>query len=222
MKRSPIAVLLCVLLHCAATSEASVTVTKGEPARDQKTFDPKNPPPNVKPHLEGGFAAYTSSEFAVGWQTSFSVEELPAAADRSTRVRVTVRGLEVTLSLTTTLWLPTNADKRIVDHEQGHRTIAEHYYASADGRARRVAEAMVGQQVEGTGGTSEAAQQDASKQLQRQWQERFFNAVNQSSKGAQERFDKMTKHGTVLTLSVDDAVRRSIAEQDEADAKAKP
>jgi len=91
------------------------------------------------PPLEPKEAAVTKSTFGIA--TEFSVQ--PVSEENrggKTVTKVKVAGVTLNLSLKITVWLPTNASKTIIDHQEGPRQISEYLYKDADKIARAIAQ----------------------------------------------------------------------------------
>jgi hypothetical protein len=118
-----------VVVHTAA-----VTVRR-------QSFDPRHPPDEM-PRLTPPETAICVGEFS----SSANVGGR-AARTGDTHATVTIDRIEIALRLNITIWTPHNAPRRVVDHEEGHRLISEHYYKNAADLARRIAEPYVGKKI---------------------------------------------------------------------------
>src|SRR5438045_3839378 len=102
-------VFVTIALVCASAS-ASVTVKRQPPVVEQKTFDPSDPPKEM-PHLNQGEAAVTESLFKCGVATTYHVVERHSQEGRCESV-LKIDGLELTLQLRITIWLPDKAPQK--------------------------------------------------------------------------------------------------------------
>ncbi len=71
----------------------------------------------------------------------------------SSHAIVTVTGVTVNLQLDITIWVPTTATDHVIEHEQGHREISEHFYETADRLAAKIAAPYLGKTFEVSGAT---------------------------------------------------------------------
>src|SRR5207248_8362230 len=60
---------------------------------------------------------------------------------------LTVTSVRVTLQLKINVWVPEGATQHVIEHEQGHRQISEHYYGTADKVAEEIAAKYLGKQI---------------------------------------------------------------------------
>jgi hypothetical protein len=95
------------------------------------------------PSLNHGENAACDSDFSSNVTVAGQTRQTDA-----THAAVTVTHVKMDLQLNITIWLPNEATQRVVEHEEGHRQIAEYYYQTADKLAERIAAAYVGRQVE--------------------------------------------------------------------------
>ena len=139
------------------TEEPPVLVIKQPATFASRTFDPAAPPADMPPLSEGDIAECDSN-----FISDASVAGQSRKVD-ATHAVVTITHVKVSLQLNLTIWLPTRATRRVIDHEAGHRQISEYFYQSADKIADQIGETYVGKQVEITGDDLNA---ESSKMLQ--------------------------------------------------------
>jgi hypothetical protein len=166
-----------------------------------RTFDPASPPSDMPPLSLGEEAECDSnflSDVNVGGQTQKT---------DATHAFVTITQIKVSLRLHVTIWTPTNVSPQVIEHEQGHRQIAEHYYQTAGELARRIASEYTGEKVEVTGTDLSA---ESSKLLQRVATE-ITNKYNSglNPEPTQLLYDSITDHGRNEVV-VKDAVASAI------------
>ncbi|HSI32410.1 MAG TPA: hypothetical protein VK986_02380, partial [Tepidisphaeraceae bacterium] len=132
-----IAIVIALLLIAALPATAEVKVEKAEPTVEYKEFDPKKPPV-LDPPFKPGEAAACLYRFEVDADVAFATRPRRAVPGSKGEppVDVVISGLTVRLKLAITIWLPTGASDRLKEHEEGHRRLAEAYYAKAEQYAR--------------------------------------------------------------------------------------
>jgi hypothetical protein len=103
--------------------------------------------------------------------------------------------------------LTANVNPRVMEHENGHRQISEHYYETADKVAERIGSTYLGRQIEISGADLNA---ETSKQLQQMAAEITADYGKQlNPEPAQQLYDSITDHSR-NEVSVQDAVTHSI------------
>jgi hypothetical protein len=126
---------------------------------------------------------------------------------------LTVTRVKVTLQLRINLWLPTEASRHLVDHEEGHRQISERTYQTADTLAERIAAPYIGKQVEITGADLDADSRQTLHQLAIEITDEYNKELNPDS--PQLLFDSITDHGrngVVASDAVDHALKNAAIE----------
>ena len=158
MRRIYAASLILIAIVASARADG-VKVNRPAPVVQHKTFDRKNPPKDMPP-LEGEEAAVTKSIFGI--ESEFSILVEPAEKRGAKTInKVKIAGVNATLSLKITVWVPEDAAKVIVEHEEGHRQISEYFYKDAEKVARSIAGEYVGQTYSVEGEDIEAASKKA-------------------------------------------------------------
>jgi hypothetical protein len=151
-----------------------------------RTFDPTAPPADMPPLSPGEEAECVSnfqSEATVGGQSRRS---------GATHAIVTITQVKVALALDITIWVPGAVTSHVIDHEQGHRQIAEYYYQTADQVAERVAAPYIGKQVEITGTDLQAEFNKLLQQMGAEITDEYSKELNPDA--AQLRYDFITDH----------------------------
>ena len=105
---------------------------------------------------------------------------------------ITVAQVRVTLQLKVTIWVPNGATQHVIEHEEGHRLISEHYYASADKLAAEIAATYMGRQIAVSGSDLDAELQNVLLQLSKEITAEYNRRLNPDP--AQQRFDHLTDH----------------------------
>jgi hypothetical protein len=205
-------VLLLTVLLLPRVLLAEVTVTRSDPVIERITFDPKNPPSDM-PKLHPNEAAIARAAFSANTRVGgLVVERKPGESGFRATLRIdTVR---INLDLHVTIWLPRNAVPKIVNHEEGHRKIAEYYYQNAEQIARQEAGKLIGQTVTGTGADYASAEDNALKDAREALNKRLLDLADAPSGKAQEYYDQITAHGTNAVKedrAVEQAIRKAPA-----------
>jgi hypothetical protein len=169
-----------------APEPAKLFVDKQPVVFAQQIFDPANPPPDMPP-LREGEQAECDSNFISDANVSGRMKKID-----STNATVTVAQVKVTLQLKITIWVPDDATQHVIEHEEGHRQISEHYYVSADKLAAEIAAPYMGRQIAISGSDLDAEFRNALLQLSKEITAEFSNKLNPDP--AQQRFDDLTDH----------------------------
>jgi hypothetical protein len=128
-------------------------------------------------------------------------------ATEATHANVTVTQVKITLELNITIWTPAEVSPRVMEHENGHRQISEHYYETADKVAERIGATYLGRQIEVAGGDLNV---ETGKQLQQMAAEitaEYGKELNPNP--TQELYDTITDHSR-NDVSVQAAVTHAI------------
>jgi hypothetical protein len=151
------------------------------------TFDPSAPPADM-PALAAWEQAECDSNFVSDANVKARTEMLDA-----THGMVTVTDLKVTLQLIINIWVPQGAAEHVIDHEQGHRQVAERYYQSADKVAEQIAAAYLGKQVSVSGVDLNLQINKSLQQIGAEITAEYSKRLNPDL--AQNRYDDITDHG---------------------------
>jgi hypothetical protein len=200
---------------------------------EHKRFDPANPPPEM-PKLGPDDAAITEYRFtcASDIETTVLNQRRVAAAggnvatssSRMNRNRsragsdeadagpgcvatVRVESIMLRLGLTATIWLPTDARPKLVNHEEGHRVIIQRIYDEfAEDAARQDAQPWIGKTSSGEGKTCPAAQQAAISKVTADVGQAYMKATGHWARRVGDRYDVLTKHGRRRELAEAEAI----------------
>lgn len=191
-----LAFLISVLAGWLAWRAVSSSANRPEPPKTfidkqpatfaERSFDPANPPSDMPP-LGEGEEAECDSHFISDANVSGRVRKID-----SRNATVTVAQVRVSLQLEITIWVPNGAARRVVEHEEGHRRISEHYYASADQLAAEIAASYSGRQIAISGSDLDAECRNALLQLSKEITDEYNRRLNPDP--AQQRFDDLTDH----------------------------
>jgi hypothetical protein len=203
--RSPAAVVSLGALLAAASAQAVVDVTAELPVVAHVDFDPRHPPDAMPGGgVEGGGVCH--SVFELEANIVSSVELLTP-----TTVRVYPADFAITTRLKITIYAPHGAPDDLRAHEEGHRTIAEHYYRSAESAARNAAASVERRPFQADGIDRAAAERAVAELVLAALKEAFMQRTHARSAAANARYDAITKHG-LDRIGAADAVVRAIAQ----------
>jgi hypothetical protein len=201
--------LLVLALIAAAPKKDPVSLIKPPPQVQTKTFDPRNPPPDMPP-LSPQEAAVTHSEFAASSQVEVLVLADTTTAGRTTS-RIKVESLSCALSLNITLWLPEKATRPLIEHEQAHQRISELFYKDADQPVRNLAKQYIGQTLVGQGSSADAARNAAMEKLTTALNSAYMTYAQIPAARVNQIFDDITDHGR-KNIAIDKAIEQSLAQ----------
>lgn len=178
-------------------------ISKLPPTFALHTFDPAAPPRDMPP-LREGEEAECDSNFVSNATVSGTLRKMDA-----TTATVTVTQAKVALQLRINIWVPAGATQHVVEHEQGHREISEHYYQSADQVARQIAAAYIGKQVVISGSDLNAEFTKALLQMSSDVTAEYNDKLTPGP--AQQRYDDLTDHSR-NDVPAKDAVAQALRE----------
>ncbi len=161
-------------------------------------------PPLQPPEV--GLCVY---EFACEMETRI-VRPAGLGGPRTARVTATT----ITTRLNVTLWTPLAGPAGVVEHEEGHRIIAEHYYRGAREVARRLGHEVLATPVVASG-RGRPALEAALNELQKRTIQSYLAETLERCTVAQERFDEITHHSRA-PVPVDEAIAQAIADETSA------
>jgi hypothetical protein len=209
-------IVLCVLLGLLAfvslkwrgpgsrneAKETSAAIVNKLPVHfANRTFDPASPPPEMPP-MTPGEAAVCDSNFVTS--ANVSGDTYPTDA---THASVTVTQVKVKLQLNITIWTPGDVSQRVMEHENGHRQISEHYYETDDKVAEQIAATYLGRQTEISGANLDAEAGKLLQQMAAVITAEYGKRLNPEP--AQLLYDTITDHNR-NEVSVRDAVTHAI------------
>jgi len=197
--RSPLAFCLLVAALLLAGFAWHHYATSGRPSEPvkpvidkqpvffaQRAFDPASPPADM-PALGEGEEAECDSNFISDANVSGRMQKID-----SSNATVTVTQVKVTLQLKITIWVPNGATEHVIEHEEGHRQISEHYYQSADQLAAEISAPYIGRQVAIGGSDLNAEFRNSLLQLSKEITAEYNNRLKPDR--AQQRYDDLTDH----------------------------
>jgi hypothetical protein len=193
----------------AGKKEDSVKVEKGDVKVEYKTFDPKNLP-NPPPPLKGDEAAVCVYSFGVDSNVKYGFRAPGNRGEGAVSTNVELAGVDVRVSLSIVIWLPTNATGQLKAHEEGHRAIAEHYYKDAEQIARREARQVVGKKIPIKAANLEAAAQSEIEKVNKALCDQVMAEMEGPCGKAQDIYDGITDHGRKTKPSSEEGVKISI------------
>ena len=167
--------------------EASKPIIEKQPVVfSNRSFDPAAPVADMPP-LGEGEEAECDSNFISDANVSGRMQKINA-----THATVTVTQVKVTLQLEITIWVPIGSTQHVIEHEQGHRQISEHYYQFADKVAAEIAAPYIGRQIAISGSDLNAEFRNALLQLSKQITAEFNDRLTPGP--AQQRYEDLTDH----------------------------
>ena len=164
----------------------AVTIVKQPPTITQRTFDPAAPPPDMPPLGRGEVAVCDSNFVSSANVAGESRRKDPAHAT------LTVTHVTVALQLNITIWIPTGATQRVIDHEDGHRQISEYFYQSAGKVADQIAQTYIGKTAEITGGDLNDGSRETLGQMAAEITDQYDKQLNPNP--TQLLYDTITDH----------------------------
>ncbi len=174
------------LVPCASAQTAGITIDKQPETYSSRSFDPKKPPADMPPPTPGEDAECDSnfiSDAAVGGQ---------AKQTDATHAIVTITQVKVTLQLEIIVWVPNKVTQHVVEHEQSHRQISEHFYQDADRLANKIAASYMGRQVPIAGSDLRGQMSKLLEQMSTDITDEYNKEV--TPEPTQQRFDAITDH----------------------------
>jgi hypothetical protein len=196
--------------HRQSGAAAAPAITKQPINFASRTFDPENPPPDM-PRLAPDELAVCDSNFLSNANVGGDAHETD-----STHAIVTVTSVNVNLELNVTIWVPAGASQHVIEHEQGHREISEHFYQDAGELAAKIAAAYLGKTFSISGTDLQA---ELSKSLQKMGSEitdQYSRELNPNP--TQLRYDSITDHSR-NDVSAKEAVAQALSESGVASSR---
>src|SRR5688572_13658492 len=180
---SPLACLLWIVLAWSASAQAAapaaVQVRVNAPVLAYHTFPAGRPPPEVRElsGMEAGLChTELSTEIRIGVEyPRFSIKK-PV---------MTVTSIEFIVGARITIWIEEGSKPEILDHENGHRAISEHYYRQAHPLARKLGEKAVGRKLPFNGKPTDANVAAATEGLRTELLKEFEMQIDQRNRFAQ-------------------------------------
>lgn len=179
-----------------ASAEDSVSIIKDPVQVEEKTFDHAAPGPEVP--IKGREAATTHANFNYNVDIGCQAESSKRTGDLYVGTFKVTR-VQAHLSLPITLWLPDTVNKRLREHEDGHRQIYEEIYGGADKTAKKQAESMIGETFIGQGKTMEEAREVAKRNAGIELNKRYCAEILVYAKLVSQLYDNATRSGTNKT-----------------------
>jgi hypothetical protein len=172
---------------------------------EQRTFDPRNPPPGM-PQLVHPEAAVCSYGFSCASEcrlesTRVLLKYKPA---RITSVKITV-GLEVTI------WLPLDATPKLIGHELAHKQLCEEVYRQAEGVAHGLGTRLIGYSLQHSVKNKAAVEAEVAR-LQHELAAAYARRIADRCTRMQQYFDFITNHG-IDPIAESEAIARALAQE---------
>ena len=196
-------IVAAALWHFSSKKPDAVTssprIVKQVATITRHTFDPAAQPADMPP-----LVAPETAECDTDFISNASVSGRSKKVD-STHAEVTVSGVKVTLELKINIWVPEGATQQVIEHEEGHEQISEHYYSEADKVAERVAAERIGETVSVSGSDLDAEINAALRKIGAEITAEYNRRLNPNV--AQQRYDDITDHSR-YDISANEAVAR--------------
>ena len=216
------AMLLSLLIAFAATGQTPTTTIQPDNANvhithlaaisTTQTYDPQNPSHDM-PAPSADEAGVTVADFSCSakvWGTILGQTQ----NGRDTIANVRVDSVDISLQLKIAEWISQSAPQKMWSHEGGHRIIAEHFYAGADGIAAAIGHGMIGREFSGSGPDANSAANAALTSAASEIASQYMTEVRDPSEEVQEIYDRITAHGTNGIDEID-AITQSLNEAQE-------
>jgi hypothetical protein len=202
-------VIVCSLGGCQSSAKPTpgATIEKQPVNFASRTYDPASPPPDMPPLAAGEEAECDSnflSDASVGGETQRT---------DATHALVTITQIKLTLQLNITTWVPAGVTPHVIEHEEGHRQIAEYYYQTAGELAQRIAGPYMGEKVEVTGTDLSVEATQLFRQVATEITEKYDKELNPEP--TQLLYDSITDHGrneVIVKDAVAAAIKNVVAE----------
>jgi|GEM_PF-1306732 hypothetical protein len=194
--------LLLAMAPACAIESYDVLVKKAAPTIERRTFKKRS-----EPKLAKGEKGRTDTKFQLGVHFEIDVIDTRKIGDR---IMVTIRPTqtEAKLSLPITIWTPEDAPEKFLDHEDGHRKIAERIYDEADALIRFHSRAILGKLFQGEGADEPSAVKSAYQLAASQLNDLYRTAIYNYSRCVNEEYDRLTRHG-LDEIDEDEAIDKS-------------
>jgi hypothetical protein len=150
-----------------------VRVRREEPIIERTEFDPRRPPRDMPP-LTPPESGVCKTTFELSANVTYSAERLSR-----TTARIYVDELDIVTRVRFDIFTVKGGPPKLRAHEEGHRTIGEHYYEGAATIAEDIGRRLIGATFDGTGADQEEAQKNGFEQVVAEI----------------ERADEITEHG---------------------------
>lgn len=190
-----------------AAEIANVKIEKQPPTVERVQFNPWLPF-TPRPKLGPGEKAFTECPYNL--TVAFDDIELIEQEERRGRWFVSIRpkNVRVKLFLPIKIWTPVGAPQKCLEHEDGHRIIAERVYEFADDIVKFYAEQVYQCSSLGEGASVELAVRDAYKRASSELNQNYKKTVVDYFTMVSDEYDRLTNHG-LLPVAEQDAIKES-------------
>ena len=158
--------------------------------------------------MSPGEAALCESNFVASADVSGKMH-----AEDATHADVTVTQVKIILQLNITIWTPADVSPRVMEHENGHRQISEHFYETADQVAERIGRMYLDRSMEVTGADLDGETAKQLRQMAAEITAEYNKELNPNP--AQELYDTITDHSrndVVVQEAVTHAIKNAAVE----------
>jgi hypothetical protein len=154
--------------------------------------------------------AWCQSFFNCDVKLKYEVVNRHTEANGRVTVEAQIRRVNVTLTLSDTIYLPMRRTQKLVAHEEGHRRINERVYSeTAEAAARKAAEQIISRAWTATAASENAAGKLATDQAVRALGEAYLKETASRAYDIGEKYDQLTGHGTKNKPGEEEAIRQA-------------
>lgn len=211
---APLLVVLALLIAAGGEEPRPVVIEHNAAAATTRYYDPNHRPEQMPPPSPDE-AGLTVSQFncvadvkgRIFWQSD---------GGPPFRAIVQVQSVRLQLHLTVSEWIMQGAPEKILAHENGHRRIAEIFYASGDEQARAIGRELLGREFSGGGTSVEDAAAAAMNAAAAEAARQYMSRVRDPSENVQELYDQITNHGG-NAIDEDQAIATAMEEANRAE-----
>ncbi|MGH7179364.1 MAG: hypothetical protein ACREJC_18450 [Tepidisphaeraceae bacterium] len=185
--------ILAALLACAATAPTNprVVVVRNEPTVQRITFDPRDPPRQMRFNE----SAFTQYDFDCRVDVKFEITRARRSANGQTAVTAVIRAVRVELRLDDRMYLPLSANVQLRAHEEGHREINERVYLQAETVAHEEAQKVLGRSFDGVGADEDSAGRSATDAAIKLLGDAYIARIVGQASRVGDIYDDITQHG---------------------------
>jgi Zn-dependent protease with chaperone function len=197
--------LLLGLASAAARGAPSDVLVDVNPTTVERATYPRNNPPAV--------LMVTNSEPAGRCLTNFSCAIYVSAIfppPGTENIPAAIGSVRVVVSQDIAMFLVEGASPAVLAHEEAHRKISEHYYASAKAIVQALAGPYVGWKFALSDKANRVAAIAAIHAIQDEMTYAYRRETGERCRFAQEQFDLITNHG-LNPISSEEAMARALA-----------
>jgi hypothetical protein len=209
VRRILAASVLALLFGCALPGNArtpSVAINQLPVTIEYRSYPAGSPPPGLLSSTESA-AGICDAQFKTVAQCNALYPRLGV-----NRVTATIHSVEISLMLKIVIWLAVGSSESVVEHEETHRAIAEHFYRMGETVSRQSAGRIVGQKLTISASDNQRVLEATLSGITQTIVDDVQRQLSDRCSYAQQRFDAITDHGR-NPISVEDAKAQALAEE---------